>query len=179
MIDRVALIGLMATGKSTLGRALAQHLGWTFSDIDDVIVDATGHTVRELWEREGEEGYRPREAAAVLEALTTAEPVVVAVPAGAVLEAEVADALTDRSVLVIWLDATPATLAARVGSDDHRPLLGSDPLAVLTEMAADRRDRYQALADDVIEIDHMDMEALVQAGTAIVERVRLPRPDDT
>ena len=177
MIDRVALIGLMATGKSTLGRALAQHLGWTFRDIDEVIVDATGHTVRELWELEGEQGYRPREAAAVLEALATADPVVVAVPAGAVLEPAVADALTDPSVLVIWLDATPATLATRVGPDDHRPLLGADPLAVLTEMAASRRDRYQALADDVIEVDELDMGALVQAGTAIVERA-LPYRDD-
>lgn len=173
--ERVALIGLMATGKSTLGRELARHLDWPFVDVDDVIRDATGSTVRQIWEREGEEGYRPLETAAVLDALGSLGPAVVAVPAGAVMDAAVVAALAEELVFVVWMAAAPETSASRVRPGDHRPLLGADPLAVLTQMATDREDRYRSLADATIVVDGLFVEDVVHQGIVLVDAA-LARP---
>ena len=74
---------------------------------------------------------------------------------------------------MIWLRADPVTLAARVAEDDHRPLLGDDPLAMLTEMARTRAALYAECADLVVEADRMDAEA-VASRIADTLRDRIP-----
>ena len=112
----VALIGLMASGKSTVGRALAERLGHRFVDTDDAIESATGRTVRELWEEGGEAAYRPLELQAVIEALSADDPVVLAVPGGIAVDDGMATAVTATDALVVYLRATAETLAARVAN---------------------------------------------------------------
>src|SRR3954469_16036533 len=120
----------MGSGKSTVGSIIAAELGCPLIDSDRAIEQSTGSTVREHWEQGGEVAYRQLESEVVLDALAGTDPVVVAAPGGVILDPSVRDAL--RAAVVIWLRGRPSTLASRVGPDDHRPLLGDDPLAVLS-----------------------------------------------
>lgn len=150
----LALVGLMATGKSTVGRLLAGQLHREFVDTDVVIAARSGRSVRELWEAGGEAAYRPLERQVTLEALAAEPPVVIGVPGGAVLDPEVQAAL--RGAMVIWLRARPETLATRVRPGDHRPLLLPNPLAAFEKMAKDRSDLYRELAQVVLDVDDAD-----------------------
>jgi shikimate kinase len=141
----IALIGLMATGKSTVGRLVAEASGRTFVDTDDEILARTGRTVRELWEDGGEAAFRSLESEVTVTALQH-DDVVLAVPGGAVLDPAVQEALRRPDVLVAWLDAPPAVLATRVRVDDHRPLLDDDPEQVLARQLAARGALLEALA---------------------------------
>ncbi|MEE8169110.1 MAG: shikimate kinase, partial [Phycisphaerae bacterium] len=79
----IVLIGHRACGKTTVGRALAQRLGRPFVDTDELVTAAAGRTVRDIFEQEGEAGFRSRERAAVVQA-TSADASVIAVGGGAV-----------------------------------------------------------------------------------------------
>lgn len=149
-VTQIVLVGLMGAGKSTVGRIVAERTGRSLVDTDTAIGAQTGKSVRELWEQGGEAAYRALESSTVLTALRGVSPVVIAAPGGVILDAEVRDALT--GAFVAWLEVDPALLAARVKPDDHRPLLGDDPYAVLSEMAAARNDLYRSVADVVVEI---------------------------
>src|SRR5690606_28853570 len=121
----VVLVGLMATGKSTVGAILADRLRRPLVDTDSDVESATGRAVRDIWADGGEGEFRRLETAALAAALERDEPTVIAAAGGVVL-AEVNRALlSSPDVDVVWLRATPATLLERVRRvhDDHRPLL--------------------------------------------------------
>jgi shikimate kinase len=148
----LALVGLMGAGKSTVGRLVAPALGLPFVDVDVAIAARTGSDVRELWRTGGERAYRPLERAVVLDALAPTTPTVLAVPAGAIDDAEAAAALDRPHVAVVYLWTDPSVLAARVVAQGQpRPLLGSDPERVLAAQAGHRDARYRAIADLVVE----------------------------
>jgi shikimate kinase len=149
-MKQVVLVGLMGAGKSTTGRLVAERTGRTLLDTDRSITLGTGLTVRQLWERDGEAGYRRMESDLVLDALDSDEALVVAAPGGVVLDPHVRERLGPH--LVVWLRADPATLAERVRPGDHRPLLGDDPRAVLSAMDAEREDLYLDVSDAVIDV---------------------------
>ena len=123
----VVLVGLMGSGKSTVGALVAQRTGRKFVDVDAVITARMSKTVRELWEEGGEAAYRHLESDVVLEVLRDDTPTVLAAPGGVVLDPVVRAALADS--LVVWLRTSPSTLAGRVRPGDHRPLLGDQPAA--------------------------------------------------
>jgi shikimate kinase len=166
-VSSVALIGLMGCGKSTVGKLVADHVGYDFVDVDIAIRVRTGKTVRELWETGGEVAYRRLESLAVLEALSASRSVVLATPGGAVLDPAVRAAL--KEAFVVWLRADPLVLSSRVGHDDHRPLLNEDPFGVLQQMADQRSAIYGALADIVIDADHHDATTIAQLIVQTVE----------
>ena len=149
----IVLVGLMATGKTSIGRPLAAELGRDLTDSDTWIETRTGRTVRELWEDGGEAAYRPLELQHLLEALDATEPLVIAAAAGTILEPEVRSRLAGPTTFTAWLRADPAWLAAKAGAKDHRPLLGDDPLGVLTEMHEERQGLYRDVADVVVDVD--------------------------
>lgn len=149
---RVLLVGMMGAGKTTVARLLAGRLGWRYADSDEDVEAATGHTVAELFAAGGEAAFRPLESRALAAAVEGDEPVVVSVAGGAVLDPE-NRALLQRSGTVVWLRARPSTLAGRVTSSNHRPLLSHDPAATLERLDADRRPLYQELADVVVDVD--------------------------
>lgn len=164
----LVLVGMMGAGKSTIGRILADRLGWPLVDSDRAIEAKTGRTVRELWEAGGEDAYRALESDVVLDAVRGDADVVVAAPGGVVLDEQVRTAL--EAVDVVWLRADPATLAGRVEQGDHRPLLGDDPQTVLSDIATAREGLYRQVADLVIDVDGLSPETV---AAQILDRPQL------
>lgn len=149
----IVLVGLMGTGKSTVGGVIAKRCGRKLVDSDQVIEESTMQTVRELWESGGEVAYRALESKVVLDALEQGPPVVIAAPGGVVLDPRVRDALAEA--FVVWLRARPETLAGRVEAGDHRPLLDNTPVEAFSAMANERSELYARVADLVIDVDSM------------------------
>lgn len=137
----IVLVGLMGSGKSTIGRRLAQRLGMRFADADDEIERAAGMTISDIFARFGEAHFRDGERR-VIARLLGENPMVLATGGGAFINDETR-ALILRDSLCIWLDADIATLVERVGRRSHRPLLKNrDPREVLHELAAVRNPIY-------------------------------------
>ncbi len=151
-MSRVLLLGMMATGKTTIGRALAARTGWPYVDNDELLVGATGLTARDLLARNGQPALRTAESAVLTTLLDLPEPLVAGVPGGVVLDA------ADRARLrhgghVVWLRAQVATLVERVGQSSDRPWLGDDPAAGLARLAAEREPLYAEVATQVVDVD--------------------------
>jgi len=164
----VVLIGLMGSGKSTVGARVAALLERRFVDVDELIFDRTGMTVRQLWERGGEAAYRPLERDAVVHALSEDGPDVLAAPAGAMTDHLVQEALRVADPLTVWLRAAVETLAQRVARSDHRPLLGPQPDDALRAMADDRSELYAGLADLVLDVEGQSPDQLAERVVAAV-----------
>lgn len=145
---------MMGVGKSTVGRLLAARLGAVYIDNDEVVERRTGRSVRDILEGDGEETLRAAERAALAEALAVPAPTVVAVAGGMVLS-DVDRAVVAAGGTVVWLRATPPTLAARVEGTD-RPWIGDDPRAALTALARERDPLYAEVADVIVDVDDID-----------------------
>ncbi|HJU50893.1 MAG TPA: shikimate kinase [Acidimicrobiia bacterium] len=149
------LIGMMGAGKSTLGKIIAERKGWKFIDTDDVVMEAAGRDITELFATEGESGFRIREADAVA-AVSSHPGAVVATGGGAVLRSENVDTMR-RTGLIFWLQADPATLAARIAMETKltsRPLIFDDDVeATLRGILDERQGAYRAAADFAISTD--------------------------
>ena len=165
----VVLVGLMASGKSTVGRLVAESLGRAFVDIDDVIERQTGQTVGELWDQGGEAAYRPLERQAVIDALGQVPPVVLAAPSGVIDDLGLVARLAASDVFVAFLRGEVETLAERIEADDQeRPLVGDDPARVLREQAALRNPRYEDLAEATIDLDGRSAQELASLVLAVI-----------
>lgn len=176
----VVLVGLMGTGKSSIGRPVAEALGRDLVDSDSWIEARTGKTVRELWEDGGEAAYRPLERQALLEALDADEPLVVAAAAGTILEPDLRERLAADDAFVVFLEADPGPLAATVGAKGHRPLVGDDPGPLLEAMAAERDPLYREVADLVVDTDSMSrdeaVDLILRTGAGRDPGAATPRP---
>lgn len=168
----VVLVGMMATGKSSVGRVVADALARPLLDSDDQIEARTGLTVREIWHRDGETAFRRLEAKVLADALDSDTPAVIAAAGGVVLAAENRERLVASSALVIWLRARPDTLLARLedSGDTHRPLLDEDPAGTLERMYQDRAPLYREVADDVVDVDDVDAETVAAQVLEVVRR---------
>jgi shikimate kinase len=175
--SHLALIGLMGSGKSSVGRLVADALGLPLVDVDDAIQARTGRDVEALWREGGEAAYRPLEQAVVLDALDPAHPSVLAAPGGIVVDDVALAALTAPHVGVVYLRADPAVLAERVRDDPQpRPLLDGDPAGVLADLYAARDHRYGAVAHLVVPIDELsaDQAAARILAAGLVDPMRPP-----
>jgi shikimate kinase len=166
----IVLVGLMGSGKSAVGAAVARRTGREFVDVDVVIRQRTGKTVRDLWQAGGEPAYRDLESQVVLETLERGAEVVLAAPGGVVLDPAVRQAFA--GAFVAYLRARPSTLSERVRNDDHRPLLGDHPLDVLTAMAGERARRYEQLADVIIDTDDESVETVASRVVDALHELR-------
>ena len=156
----ISLIGLPGSGKSTVGRQLARRLQLPFFDSDHVIEHRLGCSIREYFEREGEERFRDLEAA-VIDELTQKPAGVVSTGGGVVLRPENRQRLYSRTK-VIYLNSSPAELFRRLRHDKHRPLLQvADPLQRLRDLYAQRDPLYRETAHFQIETGRPSVAALV------------------
>ena len=151
--QHVVLVGLMGTGKSTVGRLLAQRLKRPLIDTDTMIEKRTGRSVRKIFAEDGEAAFRALETEALADALRSSPPAVIAAAGGVVLADANREALKTASAKIIWLSADPAVLVGRVRAAGHRPLLDDDPVRVLQEMAATRQPLYREVAHCIVTVD--------------------------
>lgn len=151
----------MGAGKTTVGRQLARRLGRPFYDSDHEIVERTGVPIPTIFEIEGEDGFRRREAQTIAE-LCELPNVVMATGGGVVLNPENRRCLHD-SGWVVYLNVPPAMLYERTKHDRNRPLLRvQDPLARLEELHAIRDPLYREAAHMVVEGSHLLAAGIVQ-----------------
>jgi shikimate kinase len=166
------------SGKSTVGRHVARHLGWPFIDTDHLIEQRIGCSIRAYFELQGEAAFRDVEAE-VIDAVTTADdgPRVIATGGGAVLREANRDALRQRST-VIYLRATPEDLARRLRHDTHRPLLqgGGDAAKRLRTLFQERDPLYRRTAHYVIEAHRPSVHVLVNMVLMQLELAGLAPP---
>lgn len=156
----LVLVGMMGSGKTTIGRAVARRSGRPFVDSDAQIEARTGKTVREIFETEGEPAFRALETEALADALARPEASVVAAAGGVVLS-EANRALLRASGRTVWLRATPGTLVHRVRNGVHRPLLAADPEGVIRALTGAREALYAEVADVIVDVDFRDKRDLV------------------
>lgn len=157
----MVLVGLMGSGKTTVGRLLADRLGRPLIDSDDQVERREGRTVREIFETDGEPAFRRMEAAALAEAVACPTPAVIAAAGGVVLD-PANRRLLRQAGPVVWLRADAAVLGERAQSGEHRPLLADDPEGVLRRMQADRHDLYAEVADHQVDVGDRTPEQVVE-----------------
>ncbi len=158
----IYLAGFMGSGKSTIGRLLAERLGWHFADLDAEIEAAASMSIFDIFETRGEAEFRRLERETMRERVRAIErgwPTVVALGGGAVVEPE-AWALVENNGITIWLDCPWETVRRRVEPARHRPL--ARDLESLARIYEARRESY-ARADYRIAIESDDPAVAVEA----------------
>ena len=159
----------MGSGKTAVGRRLAAALARPFRDSDKDIQTATGFTVRELGERDGIEAMHALEAEHVMDTLRDPEPSVIGAAASTIEVPAVRERMRKPDVAVVWLRATPETLAQRfVSKDQHRPEFGASPRAFLAEQAKRRDPLFESVRPIAIDVDRVrPREVAVRALDAL------------
>jgi shikimate kinase len=150
----------MGSGKSAVGRLLADELGWSFADIDEDIEKAQGVSIAEIFDQRGEHVFREMEQEALRKRVREVEcgkPMVLALGGGAFVDPANRKMLEERGVTV-WLDCPFPRITTRVGGQTHRPL-ARDP-EKFQQLFDDRRDIYSK-AEHRIEADTDDPAAIV------------------
>ena len=142
-IDRpIALVGLMGSGKSIMGRSLAKHLKLDFVDSDHLVTKKAGISIVDIFDLAGESKFREMEFDAIQSQINN-PPHILATGGGAFCEARTAKLLLDRA-LVVWLQASPETLLNRIGDIISRPLLQTEsPLKTLEDLLQRRKSVYK------------------------------------
>lgn len=156
----ISLVGLPGSGKSTVGRQLARRLALPFFDSDHVIEQRLGCSIREFFEREGEDNFRDVEEV-VLDELTQGSACVLSTGGGSVLRPTNRKHLRERG-RVVYLRSTPEEVYRRLRHDRNRPLLQvADPLQRLRDLYAVRDPLYRETAHYVVETGRPSVSTLV------------------
>lgn len=162
------LVGMMAAGKSTVGRLVAKATGLRFIDADTELEARVGCRIRAIFEREGEAGFRTREAA-LIDELTRLPGIVLSTGGGAVLASPNREALRNRG-FVVYIETSADEILRRTRNDRDRPLLQvADPRAQIVALLAQREPLYRATA-------HRSFRSLTANPRRLVERI-LADPD--
>lgn len=160
-MKNIVLVGFMGTGKTSVGLSLADRLGMTFLDMDDMIVEREERTIPEIFATDGEEYFRSLERSIVQE-LAEREGLVVATGGGIVLNRDNIDDF-ERTGLVVCLSAAPEVILARVEADTNRPLLeGDDKMVKITDLLNKRQALYDAVNCQV-ETDELSLDEVIGA----------------
>lgn len=176
----IVLVGMMGSGKSTVGRRLAARLERPFVDADDELVRRSGRTIREWFSTAGESGFRRAEADLLADLLAAPGPAVIATGGGVVVTAENRAALSARA-RVVWLRAGAPHLVSRLDRRGQRPLLDDDPAAAIERLLDERAPLYEEVAHLVIDVEpfHLAHEKPKrELAVRIAEKVRAAEADE-
>lgn len=172
---RVFLVGMPGSGKSTIGKRLASKLGYRFIDADRELEARCGVPIPTIFDLEGEEGFRRREAA-LIEDISHVEGIVLATGGGAILREENRRVLHERG-FVIYLETPIAELMHRLRNDTQRPLLaGGDPRRKLEALAQVRLPLYASVAHLTIASARQSAQALTLSIMARLPPAFQPKP---
>jgi shikimate kinase len=144
--DRIVLVGFMGSGKSTVGRIVARHLGWGFIDMDERIEERAGRRIAEIFQELGEASFRQEELQVARE-LQTAARLVIATGGGAFAQAETREALR-AGAFTVYLAGDFETLALRVPADGSRPLAADRE--IMRRLLEEREPSYRS-ADLIVD----------------------------
>lgn len=162
MAGNIFLVGLMGSGKTTVGKALAKHLNKRFVDSDHEIEARTGAVIPLIFEIEGEASFRRREAE-IIRDLTSKDDIVLSTGGGAVLNPYSRALLKERGT-VIYLRASVSNLLRRTSHDRNRPLLQKgDPRKTLEELTRARDPLYNEVADFIVDTGRPNVQFLIQS----------------
>jgi shikimate kinase/nucleoside-diphosphate-sugar epimerase len=153
--QNLILVGLMGCGKTTIGKIMAKNSSWKFLDLDQMIVEKAGCSIVEIFEREGEQGFRDRESQAVRDLLGL-KGYVIATGGGVVTKPRNLKILKQMGY-VVWLDVSPELLVQRTAHNHDRPLLNDTKnlSQKIKNLYEERWKFYQDLADLRIQTDHL------------------------
>lgn len=166
----------MGSGKTTVGRALAKKLNKRFIDSDHEIEARTGASIPLIFEIEGEESFRQREAE-VIRDLTAQQDIVLATGGGAILNADSRAFLKSRGT-VVYLRASTSSILQRTSHDKNRPLLQTaDPRARIEELSLQREPYYREVAHITVETGRPNVQLLVQTILNQLELLTNAPPD--
>ena len=160
------LVGFMASGKSTIGRALAEHIGWPFVDIDSEIEARAGKRISEIFSEAGEPAFRDLETAVLKAHISHVEigqPRVIALGGGAFIQEQNWQMIVNNGITV-WLDCPLETVRRRLGDDNTRPLAANRN--GLGQIFDDRRPLY-ARADYRVYVDTDHVHEIVNRILAL------------
>ena len=157
---RVILVGMMGSGKSTIGRLLSEATGWPYVDNDELVLRSHGSTPRQLLAERGEAAMRAAESSALALGLEVPEPAIIGAAAGTILDARDRDRMQDGGI-VVWLTAASSVLAERAAGSEHRPWLEGDAESWMREAAAERDPLYGSVADMTLDTGSSPPEELV------------------
>jgi len=156
----IVLVGMMGSGKTTVGKLLAKQLHKTFIDSDDEIQRRTGVTIPHIFDVEGEAGFRQRESA-VIEDLVKLRNIVLATGGGAPLN-PCSRELLKKSGVVVYLKSNAHDLWQRTRNDQSRPLLQTaDPRARIHRLYEERDPIYTSMADIVMPTGKQNVQLLL------------------
>ncbi len=168
--EHVVLVGLMGTGKTTVGKRVARELGRRFVDSDAEIEGLHGRSVRDIFESSGEPAFRKIESE-LLEQLLASDVAVVLATGGGVVLAERNRRLLKQTRHVVWLRAEVGTLESRLRATKglaRRPLLDGDLRQRLEVLSYERGDLYREVATSIIDVDGLDSD---QVCDLVLDRV--------
>ena len=157
--DKIYLVGFMASGKSTVGRALASRLGWRAEDVDELIERRERRTISEIFATQGEPYFRTVERE-ILQLVQPLRHAVVATGGGTFADSE-SRALINRDGVSVWIDVPLVDVIARIPLDGRRPLAASR--ADLEQLYAGRVDTYR--------LAHVRVQGSRAPGHVIVDRI--------
>ena len=157
--NNIFLVGPMGAGKSSVGRYLAKQLGMDFYDTDEEVEKRTGVDLAWIFDVEGEDGFRKREAAVVVD-LAKLSNVILATGGGTIITPENRDILAARGA-IIYLEVALEHQHTRVVNDSRRPLLRvKNRDEVLVKLQHEREPHYEALADFKVQTDNRSVRAV-------------------
>lgn len=164
----IVLVGPPSSGKSTIGRHLADQLGTEFVDVDQLIEERTGKTIGEIFATDGEPAFRELETTTTLQVLGDRRFRVISLGGGAVTSAPIRAAL--QPYRVVWLQVGIAAAAERIGLNTARPLLLGNVRGQLIKLMREREPLYAEVATISLATDHHGPAELV---SSIIEQLRL------
>ncbi len=169
MKTSIALIGFMGTGKTAVGKALAEKLGREFIELDPLIEQKAGKTIPGIFRDDGEIAFRELEIAVTKEAAGR-KKAVIACGGGIVLNKINIDRLREEAA-VVYLTASPEVILGRTRSDDEeRPLLKvADPARAIRELLEFRKPFYQRAAEITVDTSNLDIESV---ANEIINRLK-------
>lgn len=167
-VRHVILLGLMGSGKTSVGRRVADRLARPLLDGDEILDQRVGRTAAQVAAAEGIARLHDLEAEIALEALSSTTPAVIG-PAASVVEADVVrNAMAGH--VVVWLAGSAAYHAGKAAQKDHRPLIDDgDTLVLFEQQLATRGPLIRALADLVIDVEAMAKDEQADAVVALMQ----------